>query len=174
MSSSDTRRRQRRTAWGGLAALALAPVLGGCGFRLRTPPRFAFRTLAFSGFEPASPMAAALRRALAASQVRVVEGLAQADVVMEVLGEGRDKGVVAQTAAGQVREVSLLARFQFRVRRPDGETIMPATGLEQRRSLTTTESATLAKEREEEELYRAMEADIADQVLRRLASAGRT
>ena len=118
-------------------------------------------------------MAAALRRALAASQVRVVEGLAQADVVMEVLGEGRDKGVVAQTAAGQVREVSLLARFQFRVRRPDGETIMPATGLEQRRSLTTTESATLAKEREEEELYRAMEADIADQVLRRLASAGR-
>lgn len=169
MSWSEPRRRWLAVAASGLAAGAAA----GCGFRLRTPPRFGFQTVAFSGFPPASPMAAALRRALAASQVQVVEALAQADVVLEALDEGRDKGVVAQTAAGQVRELSLRARLQFRVRRPDGEVAMAATSLEQRRSLTTTESATLAKEREEEELYRSMEADIADQVLRRLASAGR-
>lgn len=157
----------------GLLLAAAATALGGCGFRLRTPPTFGFRTLAFSGIEPASPMAVALRRALLRSDVQVVAGLAGADLVLEVLDAGRDKGVVAQTAAGQVRELTLRSRLQFRVRRPDGEVAMDATLLEQRRSLTTTESASLAKEQEEDGLFRAMEADIADQVLRRLASVGR-
>ena len=40
----------------------------------------------------------------------------------------------------------------------------------QRRSLTYTENAALAKEQEEAFLYRAMQSDIVSQVLRRLAS----
>lgn len=172
MSSSEPRGGRRAALRSGLS-LTWVAGLAGCGFRLRTPPTFGFRTMAFSGLEPASPMAAALRRALFRADVRVVPGLADADLVLEVLDAGRDKGVVAQTAAGQVRELSLRARLQFRVRRPDGEVAMAAIGLEQRRSLTTTESAALAKEREEDELFRAMEADLADQVLRRLASVGR-
>ncbi len=161
----------------GAAALGLGAGLGlglgGCGFRLRTPPVLGFRSVALSGIEASAPMAQTLRRALGRSGVEVVDTLARADLVLEVLDTGRDKGVVAQTAAGQVRELNLRSRLQFRVRRPDGTVAMQPILLEQRRALTTTESAALAKEREEDELHRSMEADIADQVLRRLASVAR-
>jgi LPS-assembly lipoprotein len=159
----------------GLGAVAAASIAStGCGWRLRRPPTFGFRTLAFSGFQPGSPMAVALGRALAdGSGVTVVDTLAQADLVLEVIEDARDRGVVAVTAAGQVRELVLRAHLVFRVRHPDGRVAMEATRLEQRRELSTTEAAALSKEREEAELVRSMQADIADQVLRRLASIER-
>jgi LPS-assembly lipoprotein len=159
----------RRTLVGSVA-LAGIGLLAGCGFRLREPPRFAFRRIAFSGFERESSLAVALRRALEASgQVRVVAGLAEAEIVLDVIDAGRDKGVVAVTAAGQVREFVLRERLRFRVVRADGKPLIEPTLIEQRRELTYTESTALAKEREEAQLVRAMHADIVDQVLRRLA-----
>jgi LPS-assembly lipoprotein len=168
------RRRLLRAAGAALVIATAAGGLVGCGWQLRRPPTFAFHTLAFSGFQPGSPMAAALRRAMSESRgVTVVDSLAQADLVLEVIEDARDRGVVAVTAAGQVREMVLRAHFVFRVRHPDGRVAMEATRLEQRRELSTTEAAALSKEREEAELVRAMQADIADQVLRRLASIER-
>jgi LPS-assembly lipoprotein len=153
------------------AACAAAALLGACGFRLREPPRFAFRTIAFSGFQRESPLAVALRRGFEATgQVRVVPTLAEAEVVLDALDDGRDKGVVAVTAAGQVRELVLRERLRFRVLRADGKALIEPTTIEQRRDLTYTETTALAKEREEAQLVRAMHADIVEQVLRRVAS----
>jgi LPS-assembly lipoprotein len=77
---------------------------------------------------------------------------------------------VAQTAANQIREFELRLRFDFRVRTVAGKDLIPESEIVQRRSLTYTESAALAKEQEEAFLYRSMQSDIVSQVLRRLAS----
>ena len=151
--------------------LGAAVPLAGCGFTLKRPPELSFKTIQLTGFPPRSPLAAELRAQLEASPTtRVVESGAEAQVVLQSLSEAREKVVVAQTSANQIREFELRLRFDFRVRTVAGKDLIPDSELVQRRSLTYTESAALAKEQEEAFLYRAMQSDIVSQILRRLAS----
>lgn len=148
-----------------------AGALAGCGFELRRAPELRFRTIALTGFAPKSPLAAELRAQLGTSPTTlVVESPLQAQVVLESLADGREKSVVASTAFGEVRELQLRSRFTFRLRTPQGRELIPATEIMLSRDLSYRESAALAKELEEESLYRAMQNDIAAQVMRRLAS----
>lgn len=157
----------RRSALGALGAAALA----GCGFELRRAPELRFRTLALAGFKPKSTLADELRRQIGTSTTTVVvDSPAQAQVVLEALSDAREKSVVASTAFGQVRELQLRSRFGFRLRTPQGRELIPATEILLSRDMSYSESAALAKEQEEEALYRSMQNDIAAQVLRRLAS----
>lgn len=157
----------RRSALGALGAAALA----GCGFELRRAPELRFSSLALAGFKPKSTLADELRRQIGTSTTTVVvDSPAQAQVVLEALTDAREKSVVASTAFGQVRELQLRSRFGFRLRTPAGRELIPATEILLSRDMSYSESAALAKEQEEEALYRSMQNDIAAQVLRRLAS----
>ncbi len=157
----------RRSALGALGAAALA----GCGFELRRAPELRFSSLALAGFKPKSTLADELRRQIGTSTTTiVVDSPAQAQVVLEALTDAREKSVVASTAFGQVRELQLRSRFGFRLRTPQGRELIPATEILLSRDMSYSESAALAKEQEEEALYRSMQNDIAAQVLRRLAS----
>ena len=159
---------QRRT-W--LVALAGASALAGCGFQLRRAPDLSFKTLHLSGFKPTSPMGVALRRALAgAPTTKLVEGRAQAEAIFEVLGDTDEKSVVAYTSSGQVRELQLRSRLVFQLQTPSGRELIARTEIVQSRDMSYKERDALAKEQEEQLLYRAMQDDIAMQVLRRLAA----
>lgn len=155
-----------------LAAAALAGVsLAGCGFELRRPPDLRFRTIQLAGFTPRSPVAVELKTLIDATpDTRVVEALKDAQVVLRAINEVKEKSVVAQTAANQIREFELRYRFTFQLRSAAGKDLIPESEIVLKRSLTYTESAALAKEQEEAFLYRAMQSDIVSQVLRRLAS----
>ncbi len=145
--------------------------LSACGFELRRAPELRFKTLQLVGFKPYSTLADELRRSIAASTTtRVVEAASQAEVVLEAFSDSRDKGVVASTSAGQVREVQLRAVLNFRLRTPAGRELIAPTEISLSRDMTYNERDALAKEQEEEQLYRAMQSDIAAQVLRRLAA----
>ena len=150
--------------------LATAGVLfAGCGFELRRPPRLAFQTIALSGFAKRSPLAEEFHRQLG-EQVRVLDDPVRAQVVLQALEDARLRGVVASTAAAQVRELQLRLKFTFRAHTPGGRELIPRAELLLSRDLSYSETASLAKEAEEAELYREMQADVVTQVLRRLAS----
>ena len=155
-----------------MATAVLAAALGSnCGFELRRAPELQFSAIQLKGFKDASPLARELRRSLAASRTtRVVETADASQVVLEALVDEREKSVVASTAAGQVRELQLRARFQFRARSPGGKELLPATEILLSRDMSYNESNALAKEQEEALLYTAMQNDIVAQVLRRLAA----
>jgi LPS-assembly lipoprotein len=104
--------------------------------------------------------------------VRVVPAaqINTAQVLLDVLQEQREKVVVGLNASGQVREFQLRIRLQFRLRSRDGKELIPATELLQQRDISFSESAVLAKEAEEALLYRDMQADIVQQLMRRLAA----
>ncbi|WBY03886.1 LPS assembly lipoprotein LptE [Ramlibacter tataouinensis] len=154
--------------------LLAAGVLGlsGCGFRLREAPDFAFDSIAIPG--STSGVAAQLRRTLSGSGgVRVLaagEAPSQAQVVLDILAEQREKVVVGLNATGQVREFQLRTRFKFRLRTPQGRELIPDTELVQERDVSFNESAVLAKEAEEGLLYRDMQNDLVQQLMRRLAA----
>jgi len=151
--------------------LGAALTLTGCGFELKRAPELSFKTIQLTGFATRSPLAAELRHTLETSPTtKVVESAGEAQVVLQALSESREKVVVAQTSANQIREFELRLRFGFRVRSVSGKDLIPDSEILLRRSMTYTESAALAKEQEEAFLYRAMQSDIVSQVLRRLAS----
>lgn len=153
------------------AALLLAGLLGGCGFKLRGQRNYAFASIAINPY-PASGVALELSRSFG-DAVRVLakdQPLATAQVVLDVIDDVREKVVVGVNASGQVREFQLRMRFRFRLRTPQGKELIAASDITQQRDISFSESQVLAKEAEEALLYRDMQTDIAQQVLRRLAS----
>ena len=155
----------------GAATALTAAALAGCGFALRRAPELRFRTIHLIGFKPRSPLLDELRMNINASTTTlVVDGLAQAQVVLESLDDVREKVVVASGTVGQVTEFQLRGRFAFRLRSVSGRELIPRTEILLNRDMSYTESAALGKEQEENFLYRAMQTDIVSQVMRRLAS----
>jgi LPS-assembly lipoprotein len=156
-----------------LCALALAlsaAGLGGCGFTPRRPAALSFQRLQLQGLDARSPMGRQLRLQLLEAGVQVVETPLAAEVVLHTLTDRRERIVAASTSAGQVRELTLRARYRFRLATPDGRELQPPAELQSQRTLTYNETQALAKAQEEAELFAALEADLAHQVLRRLAS----
>ena len=162
---------KRRTAVALLAQASLASVLlAGCGFKLRGSQSFGFQTLAVLP-HPGGAVAIELRRSFGDS-VRVLApdaALTQAQLVLEILQEQREKTVVGINSSGQVREFQLRIRVSYRIRTPQGRELVPASEILQQRDISFNESAVLAKEAEEGLLYRDMQTDIVQQLMRRLA-----
>ena len=154
------------------ASLALAS-LSGCGFALRKAPNFAFTTL-YSGLAESSPLGVELRRSLESTgKVKVISDarrINDAQVVLDVLQDQREKVVLSLNSSGQVREFQLRLRFVFRLRTLAGKELIPATEIALQRDISFNESAVLAKEAEESLLYRDMQSDIVQQIMRRLAA----
>ena len=157
----------RRTA----LALVLTAALAACGFQLRAAKPLPFATIAVTP-EKSGGVAGDMARYLGAVVRPVAPGAGgeAPEVILDILQETREKLVVGVNASGQVREYELRMATKFRLRTPKGTELIPASTIEQHRSISFNESAVLAKEAEEGLLYRDMQADTVQQLLRRLAS----
>lgn len=156
-----------------LLAAPAALLLTACGFRLRGVPEFSFDVLLIAA-APSSALARELQRTLEGSGTKLtvlrdLADLPKAQVGLELLSEQRERVVVGQNASGQVRELQLRLRVKFRVRGSNGAELIPETELLQQRDISYNETIALAKEAEEALLYRNMQTDIVQQLLRRLA-----
>ena len=155
-----------------LVAVVLASgTLGACGFKLRGSQSFAFSRIAITP-TPGGAVVQELRRSFGGSVQVLSPGtpVTQAQVVLHVPSEQRDKVVVGNNASGQVRELQLRLRVQFNLSTPQGKVLLPSDSIALQRDLSYNESAALAKETEEALLYRDMQSDIVGQILRRLAT----
>lgn len=152
-----------------LAALAPAALLAGCGFQLRRAPDYPFKSIAVTGPEP---LAALMRRELKGmGNLTVLDAKAptkDAEVVCELLDQSRSSGIAASTSGGTIRELTLGLTVRFRLRTQGGKDLIAATSVSQSRDISYNETSALAKENEQELLYRDMTADLAGQIVRRL------
>lgn len=156
-----------------ILALGVALALTGCGFQLRGAPDLAFESIYINVGET-SPIGNELKRSLASlPELRVVTDPAEqasAEVVLDIQSEAREKSVVGMNTSGQVTEFQLRSRVQFRLRTPKGKELIGSTELLLHRDVSFNESAVLAKEAEEGLMYRDMQSDIVQQLIRRLAA----
>lgn len=154
-------------------ALLASLLLAACGFKLRgTGPQdpLPFSTI-FLGFGETSPVGVQLRRNLnAMGNVRVVQKREEADAILEVLREGREKQVLSLNSQGRVREYNLLYRLNFRVIDRQGRQLLAPNEVLIRRVQSYNEAQALAKEVEEAQMYQEMQTDLVQQVLRRIAA----
>ncbi len=152
-----------------LLALAAVP-LAGCGFRLRGSQSLPFDTL-FLAVPANSPLGAELTRNIrAGTQTKVITDRAQAQSVFELLGEWREREVLAVDASGRAREYRLRLRIQFRVHDGRGRDFIVPSFVQVQRDIAFNESQVLAREAEETLLFREMQSDVVQQVLRRMAA----
>ncbi len=156
-----------------LMSTALTAGLAGCGFELRKPPNYAFKTL-HSSIPVVSPFGVKLKRSLESSgQVEVISDpreVERAQVIFDQLFELREKVVVGRTATGAIREFQLRLRYRFRLRSRNGIELIPDTEITLNRDINFNETGALSKEAEEALLYRDMENDLVLQIQRRLAA----
>lgn len=156
--------------------LLLAVALTACGFQLRGTNgqyHMPFQSI-FLGFADTSPLGTELRRNLRGGDaVVVVTDASKAEAKFDVLSETRGKSILSLNSQGRVREYLLTYTLVFRVRDTRDKELLGATEISLKRSIAFNENQTLAKESEEALLYRDMQSDLVQQILRRLAAIKR-
>jgi LPS-assembly lipoprotein len=157
-----------------LCALGAIPALSACGFRLRGSGgqgALPFSSVHIPGAANGSGLAFALRRMIQAGEsTTVVDDPEAAQAIIDILGETRDRGTVTLNTQGRIREYSLFYRVRFRVRGANGQEMLAPTEITLKRDLSYNESQAIAKEKEEDMLFRNMQSDAVQQILRRLAA----
>ena len=144
-------------------------LLASCGFQLRGTAELPFDSIHVPG---SGGIALDLKRSIrSGSRTAVVDDPKQAQALLEFSLEVRQKEILSLTPEGRVREFRLLYRVGFRVHDgKGGEFVAPST-LQVARDMTYSDAQLLAKEAEEQTLYRDMQYDMVQQIMRRLATA---
>ena len=150
--------------------LAPAALLAGCGFKLRRLEGIPFARLRLDA--PAgSAVAEVIRKSLVSGGfARLVETADQAEAVLNIGPEVSTRTILSLSGAGRVTEYRLLYRVNYSVFTPDGRPWVESEMIELTRDYTYSDAAYLAKTAEESLLYRDMQYQAAQQILRRLRS----
>jgi LPS-assembly lipoprotein len=150
--------------------VALLLTLAACGFRLRGTAEVPFETLFLPG--ATGGIALDLKRNIqVGTNAKVVDDPAKAEAVLQFTEETRQKEVLSLTGTGRVREFQLRYRVGFRVHDGKGGDYVPQSTIQLTRDVTFNDTEILAKEQEEQLLFRDMQSDMVQQILRRLAAA---
>jgi LPS-assembly lipoprotein len=161
---------KRRTFLQSGLAIGAVAMLSGCGFHLRGARQatLPFRKI-YVGFPQNSDFGIELKRNIIASgTTEVVTDPKAAEAIIEILGESREKVILSLNSQGRVREYTLYYKMQFRVKNNQDKELLAPTEIVLKRSISFNESQVMAKEKEEEMLYRDMQTDLVQQLLRRL------
>lgn len=149
--------------------LSLATLLlGGCGFQLRGTATLPFETL-YVQAAATSQFATQFKRAVSnGSSTRVVGVQKDAAATLVLFNELREKNILSLSGTGRVREYQLRYRIAYRLIDQKGAEMAPPAEIVLNRDFSFNDSETLSKESEEALLFRDMQADAIQQLLRRL------
>jgi LPS-assembly lipoprotein len=153
--------------------VVLTPFLllaAGCGFRLRGTAELPFSSVYVPGATGGIALDLA-RNIQAGTNAKVVSDAKDAEAILQFTAEAREKEILSLTGAGRVREFRLRYRVGFRVHDGKGNDFVPQNTLELTRDVTFNDAEVLAKETEEQLLFRDMQGDMVQQIMRRLSAA---
>ena len=154
----------------------LTANLQGCGFKLRgqasLPPQMAFTYLEITGAKNLPPrlVEQALRRALTANAVVVVDTPEEASATLRVLADRYRSRLLASDRSGDIREYNLTYALSFEVQ-AKSEILVPAQSVEAVRDILYDENQVLSRLEGEEIARDELVAEIARAVLRRIQIA---
>lgn len=155
------------------AALLAVALLAGCGFKLRGSDgsyNLPFHSI-YVGFPDTSPLGTELKRNLrSGDSVVIADKPEAAEARLEVVSEARGRQILSLNNLGRVREYQLTYTLTFRVLDTKGAELLGPTEITLKRNLAFNEQEVLAKEAEANLLYRDMQSDLVQQIIRRLAA----
>ena len=154
-----------------LLALVLAAALAGCGFHLRGAgsSNLPYQTMYISLPETAEVNIWLRRYIRSSGSTRIVDDAESADAIFQQLTNSRQKSILSVNALGRVREYRLQLSYTFRVVNRQGQVLVAPNEVTLTRDVTYDDSSILAKNQEEELLWRDMTNDLVNQIMRRLS-----
>jgi LPS-assembly lipoprotein len=150
--------------------LVVALLLSACGFQLRGAYTLPFDTLYIAQPEVSELRAVIKRNVEASTQTRIVDDAKVAQATLAVLVDAPVKKIMSLNSAGRVREYQLERNFTFRVVDAKGQEFVPTSTIRIAREMTFDDAALLSKEGEEVLLWRDIQNDLVQQLMRRLAA----
>ncbi len=154
-----------------LLLLLATLLLAACGFQLRGAYALPFDSLYINQPETSELHAQIKRSVTAASHAHVVGTQQEAQASLLILNDQQAKNILSLSAAGRAREYELVRTVSFRVVDANMRDWLPPGRIVIRRDITYSDDLVLSKEAEEALLWRDIQADLVQQLLRRMSSA---
>jgi LPS-assembly lipoprotein len=151
----------------------LCLAVASCGFQLRGAATLPFNTVYVEA--PASSLfATQLRRVIGSgSATRVTNNPAEADAILYVLAELRESEILSLSPGGRVRELQLRYRVRYVVHDKDRKPLAQPGEILLRRDFSFDDQNQIPGENEALLLYRDMQTDAVQQLVRRLQAAAK-
>ena len=161
--------RARRTTLSGL--IVIAGLLAGCGFHLQghTPLPPVVRAPYVEAPDRQSDFVQYLRHALLSNGAQLTPEKEKASAVVSILRDSVARRVLSVSATNQPNQYEVTYTVGFAVSAA-GKELLPPQEISATRTYSFDERLLLAKNHEEEILRQDMARDLADMVMRRLAS----
>ncbi len=154
-----------------LTTLLCTLLLAGCGFQLRGAANLPFDTL-YVQAPVGSQFAVQFRRVVAAGGgTRIVNDPKAAAATLVLVSELREKSILSLSGGGRVREFQLRYRMSYRLLDNKAVETIPVSEIALTRDFSFNDQETLSKESEEALLFRDMQSDAVQQLVRRLQAA---
>ncbi|CAH2791852.1 MAG: LPS-assembly lipoprotein LptE [uncultured Caballeronia sp.] len=166
LSSTNTKTKRAVSRRSILTLACSAVLLSACGFQLRGQQDYAFKRLAVVGAPP--EMLGRLQRVVGGSDTVVVKASEQPDAILSLTSASGMK-TLSPNAQGVVQEYELNYSLGYSMVGADGTVLIPLSTISLNRALTYSDQYTLAKGIEAQTLFRDMQFDAVDQLMRRLA-----
>jgi len=154
-----------------LLALIIAAAIAGCGFHLRGvgSGNLPYKTM-YIALPDTADVSIWLQRYIRASgSTRIVDDAKSAEAIFQQLGDSRQKNILSVNAQGRVREYRLQLTYTFRVVNQKGQVLVAPNEISLTRDISFDDSNILAKDLEEGLLWRDMNNDLVNQIMRRLS-----
>ena len=153
-----------------LACLATG-LLTACGFQLRGAYSLPFDRI-YIALPETNELHAQLKRSISTgSNARVIDLPKDAQATLLILADTNAKNILSLAATGQAREFQLVRNFTFRVVDAHGRNWLPQTQIEIHRDISFSDNLVLSKDLEEALLWRDIQVDLVQQIMRRLAAS---
>ncbi len=158
-----------------LAILVMLFMLSACGFKLRGQiSSFPFKTL-YVAAPPGHVIGSDLRRAISASTTtKIVNTIEEAEAILQVINASNERRILSISGGGRVREFELIFKISTRLVDNQGIELAPENEIVLMRILPFLDAQVLAKEAEEQMLYRDMQSDAVQQIIWRLSTIHRS
>ena len=152
-------------------ALILAAALAGCGFHLRGAGSsgLPYKTMYIALPDTAEVNIWLQRYIKASGSTQIVEDAKSADAIFQQISDSRQKIILSVNAQGRVSEYRLQLTYTFRVVNQKGQVLVAPNEVSLTRDISFSDSNILAKDLEEGLLWRDMNNDLVNQIMRRLS-----
>ena len=151
--------------------LACLCLFTACGFQLRGAELSAlpYKSLHIA-LDPDSEMYLWLTRYIKSlGTTEIVRDSTKADAIFMQVKNERQKNILSLDSQGRVKEYRLEVSYAFQVKNQAGQVVVPFNEITLTRDVSYSDDSLLAKESEENILWRDMYQDLSNQILRRLA-----
>ena len=152
-----------------MLAVGLGTLMAGCGFQLRGSYSLPYESIYIGGADY-NLIVANMKRAIRNTGTRLAESREDAQATFLPAGEKRETKILSLSSSGRVREKRLVYAYSYRVVDGKGRDLVLPVTVELARDISYADSDVLAKTQEEELLWRDMESDLVQQLMRRLAA----